>query len=103
MKKVRIAHPMKLVRSLVLVFLTVYLTTLMFTGSLLSVGDTVTETIHYTVVEGDTLWTISKAYTPEKGDVRETLYTIKSQNQQLGDLIKPGDIILVPYDQGGNL
>lgn len=103
MRKLRIAHPMKLIRSLVLVFLTVYLTTLMFTGSLLSVGDTVSETIDYTVVEGDTLWTISKTYTAEKGDVRETLYAIKSINSDIDDLIKPGDIILVPTSHGGSL
>jgi len=103
MKKVRIAHPMKLVRSLVLVFLMLYMTTLMFTGSLLSVGDAVATYVHYTVVEGDTLWTIAKDYTGPEGDVRETLYTIKSQNNHIDDHIQPGDTILVPQEIEGSL
>lgn len=96
MKRVRIAKPAKFIKSLVFIFLMLYLTTLALSGSLISVGANAESYIQYTVVEGDTLWTIAQVYTPQRGDVRETLHVIQKHNDKFNANIMPGEILYVP-------
>lgn len=50
----------------------------------------------YVVGEGETLWSIAQSITPDSGDVRDTVETVKSMNLLESANIRPGDQLLVP-------
>lgn len=100
MKKVRIANSFKFTRGMVLLFLTLYVSTIVLTGGILSAGDVKENYIQYTVVSGDTLWSIAKAYTPTHEDVRSTIHLIQLHNTNADDSLIPGEILFVPGQSG---
>lgn len=48
------------------------------------------------VESGDSLWTIAKNAGKPGDDVRKTIYDICELNQISGDMIHPGDELLIP-------
>lgn len=53
-----------------------------------------------TVKEGDTLWSLSKAYKSEYyTNTLDYVMAIKECNGLEGDIIKPGDHIMIPYTE----
>lgn len=50
----------------------------------------------YVVAEGDTLWSIAQSLTPEDGDVRDTVATIKDMNLLESSAIGIGDQLVIP-------
>lgn len=59
-------------------------------------ADGVAFTDTYVVSEGETLWSIATAMTPEGGDVYDTIGTIKSMNMLDSSSIRAGEQLLVP-------
>ncbi|MGI6733112.1 MAG: LysM peptidoglycan-binding domain-containing protein [Anaerovoracaceae bacterium] len=49
-----------------------------------------------TVVTGDTLWNLAKAYGPADQDVRKIVHAICKVNNTSADKIQPGQKILIP-------
>ncbi len=54
------------------------------------------EAVPHVVRSGESLWSIAVAYTPETGDVRETLTFIRDVNGLSSDVVLIGDAIAVP-------
>jgi len=56
--------------------------------------------VHYTVVQGDTLWDIATAYAGDR-DVREVVYLIRRLNGLPSAEIHPGQVLFVPTEPAG--
>ena len=54
------------------------------------------EYIAYTVRPGDTLWSISREFTPENRDLRYTIHEIQIVNEMSDSVLRVGQIISVP-------
>ena len=52
--------------------------------------ESASETQHYWVKQGDTLWNIAKEFSPEGYDIREMIYKIKEQNNMDTSMIYEG-------------
>lgn len=48
------------------------------------------------VHKDDTLWTIAERITPNKGDIRDTVYNIRKINHLSSPVLQPGQRILIP-------
>lgn len=48
------------------------------------------------VQQGDTLWTLARAYGRPTADPRQTVSRIREANHLAGSLIRPGEVLLVP-------
>ncbi len=71
----------------------VLLITVLFVGT--SYGYKPTENIQHSVQPGDTLWNIAQQYNPN-GDVRKTVYEIKSLNNMSSSDICAGETLIIP-------
>jgi len=56
------------------------------------------ELVYVTIASGDTLWDIAKDYSPDKKDVRRTVYEICRINDISAGEIYPGQVISVPLE-----
>ncbi len=54
------------------------------------------EAVSHVVQAGESLWSIAVTYTPEAGDVRQTLTLIRDTNGLSSDVVLVGDAIAVP-------
>lgn len=59
-------------------------------------GNEVHPTGVHLIQSGETLWTIASRHTPEGGDVRTTVSSIKSLNRMQGSTIQAGARLIVP-------
>ena len=50
-----------------------------------------------TVSEGDTLWSLAKSFAPSR-DARDVVHDISELNS-LGAVLRPGDTLVVPFDE----
>ena len=51
---------------------------------------------YYNVTSGDTLWGIASEYKPAQMDTREYIHILKEMNEGLGNVIVPGQAIVLP-------
>ena len=54
------------------------------------------ETVPHVIREGESLWSVAVAHTPETGDVRHTIDLIRDANRMSSDVVHIGDAIEVP-------
>lgn len=57
------------------------------------------ETIDYTIVRGQTLWSIAREYTPDNKDIRETIHEIRELNNLTDATIYEGQTIKIKIEQ----
>lgn len=83
--------------SRVAVFLTVLaLAIFILLAAGVQAGDEVRPTETHVVGQGETLWDIAAEFTAPGGDVRETLYDIRTMNRIEGSVISIGQAVIVP-------
>ena len=56
-------------------------------------------TVSHVVQPGDTLWSLAEVYTPDTGDIRETVALIRAANGMSSGLLIAGDAIEVPVGE----
>ena len=57
------------------------------------------EIIDYTIVPGQTLWSIAREYTPNSKDIRDTIHEIKDLNNMQDSNIYAGQTIKIKIGQ----
>ncbi len=98
MKRVRIVNQRRFITSLTFLILISFTIVSFLTGSIFSEGLENKIEVEYTVVSGDTLWSIASEYTPRGKDVRDLIYRITRLNDLKTSRIAPGNTIMIPVN-----
>ncbi len=101
MKKTRFNHK-KFLTNLIAVFLVAILAVMSIsslTGTLVSDAMEVQQFTEYTVMGGDTLWSIAKIIRQPSQDVRAVIHQITELNQLDSTTIQPGQLLKLPYEE----
>lgn len=86
----RIVNKKKFIKSISIL---VILLLALFDTSIAKIDKREAETVEYTITSGETLWSISKKYTPVSKDIRQTISEIKELNNMNNSNIYVGQII----------
>lgn len=95
-KKHRIKSKFRFILSMTIVLIIVIAISGIITGQNQALSLTKEAYIEITIIKGDTLWDLAKAYGPKNRDVRQIIYAICKINNVSPDKLQPGQKILIP-------